>query len=210
MLSLLKSHSDKLATPLKPAWHPDFRNSDRLPDTKVVRTSFFVNGVAITMVLAIAIYVVYKEYSLHNIQGQITDIQHQIDKDKLTSDKAVILFKKFQEEEKKLIELRNFQASRISGSDLLIQFSKGLPSRIVINSLDFSSARVLIRANVYGPPDEGIGQASNYVNTLGQQTVFLPLFESVTLTGINNDKAANRLNIEISLKFKGASKTLQK
>ena len=115
-----------------------------------------------------------------------------------------------QEEEKKLIELRNFQASRISGSDLLIQFSKGLPSRIVINSLDFSSARVLIRANVYGPPDEGIGQASNYVNTLGQQTVFLPLFESVTLTGINNDKAANRLNIEISLKFKGASKTLQK
>ena len=28
-----------------PAWHPNFRNYEKLPDIKVVRTAFFVNGV---------------------------------------------------------------------------------------------------------------------------------------------------------------------
>ena len=44
MLSLTKkSDAVPVAAPL---WHTNFRNFDRLPDTKVVRTAFFVNTAA--------------------------------------------------------------------------------------------------------------------------------------------------------------------
>ena len=50
MLSLLKKKSEAAAAPTVPAWHPNFRNYEKLPDLKVVRTAFFVNGAAIFMI----------------------------------------------------------------------------------------------------------------------------------------------------------------
>ena len=44
MLSLLKKKPDAAAANQTPAWHPNFRNFERLPDTQVVRPTFFVNG----------------------------------------------------------------------------------------------------------------------------------------------------------------------
>ena len=52
MLPLLKKKTKAASSaPQMPAWHPSFRNYERLPDIKVVRTVFFVNAVAIGSVL---------------------------------------------------------------------------------------------------------------------------------------------------------------
>ena len=193
-----------------PAWHPDFRNSTRLPDTKVVRTTFFVNIVAVTIMLVLVLYVIYNEYSLRDILGQIAISQRQIDSDKPGSERAVILFNKFQEEEKKLIELRDFQATKITGSDLLVNLGKSLPAHVVLSLVDYSSARIVLRGNIDGSSDEAIGCASAYAKALGQYPEFASLFDSITVTAINRDESANRINFEISLKFKVAPKILIK
>jgi hypothetical protein len=39
-----------------PAWHPNLRIVEQLPDTKVVRTAFFVNGAAMLVAIALALY----------------------------------------------------------------------------------------------------------------------------------------------------------
>ena len=44
------------SAPEAPAWHPNLRIASSLPDTKVVRTAFFVNGA--TMLVAIALLLV--------------------------------------------------------------------------------------------------------------------------------------------------------
>src|SRR5207244_3711979 len=98
MLSLLKKKSDAAVAPQMPAWHPNFRNYAKLPDIKVVRTAFFINGVAITITLAAMIYLGIQEWQLRSINNQIADWQRQIDRDKKASDTAVALFKKFQSE----------------------------------------------------------------------------------------------------------------
>src|SRR3954462_112783 len=99
MLSLLKKKSDAAAAPQVPPWHPNFRNYEKLPDIKVVRTAFFVNVAAITIALAAAIFFGLKEWQLHVLRGQIAVRQGQIDRDKKGSDQAIALFKKFQAEE---------------------------------------------------------------------------------------------------------------
>ena len=61
MLSLLKKKKkpDAAASeaPQVPAWHPNFRNYQQLPDIKVVRTAFFVNGAAVFVALGLAVAV---------------------------------------------------------------------------------------------------------------------------------------------------------
>jgi hypothetical protein len=98
-LPFLKKKSEAASAPLVPAWHPNFRNYEKLPDIKVVRTAFFVNGAAITIALALLTYFGFQEWQLRNLQGQIADWQRQIDRDKAGSDRAVALYKKFQAEE---------------------------------------------------------------------------------------------------------------
>src|SRR5258707_603765 len=108
MLSLLKKKSDAGSVPQVPAWHPNFRNYEKLPDIKVVRTAFFINGAAISVAVALLIYFGFQEWKLHQIQVQITDWQRQIDRDKKTSEQAIALFKKFQTEEAKINEVDAF------------------------------------------------------------------------------------------------------
>ena len=52
MRSLLKKKAEAAASQV-PAWHPNFRNYQRLPDIKVVRTAFFINGFAALIAIAL-------------------------------------------------------------------------------------------------------------------------------------------------------------
>src|SRR3954467_9266077 len=105
MLSLLKKKSEASAAPTVPHWHPNFRNFEKLPDTKVVRTAFFINGAAIFVALALGIYFGSQEWRLRGLNAQVADEQRKIEKTKRPSDQAVAMFKKFQGEETRTTEI---------------------------------------------------------------------------------------------------------
>src|SRR4051812_26508388 len=104
MRSLLKKKSDTSTGPALPAWHPNFRDYERLPDVKVVRTAFFINATAIVILAALAGYLGFQEWQLHAIRVQIADRDRQIARDKKPSDADVAQYKKFQLEEAKVLE----------------------------------------------------------------------------------------------------------
>src|SRR4051794_32197737 len=134
MLPFLKKKSEAPAAPQVPAWHPNFRNFEKLPDIKVVRTAFFVNGIAVTIALAAIIFFGFQEWQLHVVKGQIDDWQRQIDRDKKGSDQAVALFKKFQAEEARINEVDTFVKSKPPVSDLLLRLTQTLPARVALDS----------------------------------------------------------------------------
>jgi hypothetical protein len=96
MLPFLKKKSEAATVPQVPAWHPNFRSYEKLPDIKPVRTAFFVNGAAVSITLALGIYCGMQEWQLHGLSMQKEDLQRQIVRDKSNSDRAVALYKKFQ------------------------------------------------------------------------------------------------------------------
>ena len=207
MLPLLKKKTKTRSAPTQmPAWHPSFRNYERLPDIKVVRTVFFVNGVAITMVLAMFIIFIFKEYRLYSLRRQVAETQAQIDRDKRGSDQAIALFKKFQGEEKKMVEIEAFLKSRPLLSDLLLQIGQTLPKNIALNSLDVHDNGLVMRCSVRGAPELASGEASNYVEQLRGDPAIKGIFDEITLTSISRNSGTGRLNIELFLKFKGAKK----
>src|ERR1035437_3562504 len=166
MLSLLKKKSEASAVPIIATWQPDFRNLERLPDTKVVRTAFFINAAAITLALGLLTYFGVKEWELRSLKSQIADWQRQIDRDQAGSDKAVALYKNFQGQEAKFQEVDAFLKSKPLGSELMVRLAQTLPANIALDSFDLRETGLALRLTVRGAPDAATGYATAYLEQL--------------------------------------------
>ena len=209
MLPSLKKPSEKAAVSLIPAWHPNFRNVELLPDIKVVRTSFFLNGAAILVVIGLVFYLIENTIALRALREQVAYWQHQIDTEKPGSDRAVAQFKKFQAEEKKLLELKVFQSAQVIGSEFLLQLGESLPPRVALSAIDYHGGSIVLRGNISGSSDEASGDAAAYVDVLGKFPAFAGKFDSVSLTGISRNTGTGGISFEILVKLK-ANQTVGK
>jgi hypothetical protein len=166
MLSLLKRKSDADAEAAQPAWHPNFRNYEKLPDVKVVRTAFFINGVAILVAVSLATYLGFREWQLRIVNEQIVQVQAQIDRDKPVSDQAIALFKKFQAEEAKVNEVDTFVKSKPIVSALLVRLAQTLPENIALDNFDLRDSGLTVRLSVRGDAAAASGYATAYLEQL--------------------------------------------
>jgi hypothetical protein len=205
MLPFLKKKSEvAAAAPLVPAWHPNFRAFEKLPDIKVVRTAFFVNSAAVTVTLALAIYFGVQWQQIGSLHAQIAEREAQIRKDKPGSDQAVALFKKFQAEEARIVEVETFTKSKPIISDLLIHVGQTLPTNMALDSLDFRDTGLVMRITVRGTSDAALGYTTNYIEQLrGDKR--LGLFDEFSITTSTRNPSTGRLAVELFLRYRPAA-----
>lgn len=205
MLSLLKKKSEASAAPAVPNWHPNFRNFEKLPDTKVVRTAFFINGAAIFIALTLGIYFGLQEWRLRGVKTQIAEEQRKIEKNQRTSDQAKALFKKFQAEEARTNEVDAFVKSKAKISVILLRLGETLPPNIAIDNVDIRESGLVLRLSVRGAPETAPGYATTYRDQLAADKS-LSLFEDVTFTTTPTlNPSTGRMAVEFLLKFKPPS-----
>jgi hypothetical protein len=203
MLQSLKKSSDKSSGAMLPAWHPNFRNFEQLPDIKVVRTTFFVNGVAILFASVLLIYVVYREVELATLKSDTAAAKKYVDANKEASDQSVALYRKFQAEEKKVKELQQFLAgSPITVTDFLLELGGSLPETVKLSNADYRASGVTIRGGIQASSEEGAGIAVKYVEALKKNPYFAKLFSSIKLISILRDPGTGQIRFEIALDFK--------
>jgi uncharacterized coiled-coil protein SlyX len=186
-----------------PPWHPNFVLVARLPDTKVVRTSFFVNGVALFIATGALLWFAFQEYKLHNLNRQVADWQAQIDRDKKESDRFIGLYQQFKGEEAKIGEVKAFLASRPLASMIILRVGETLPEEIALDSFDLQANGMTLRASVRGTPDEAAGYATNYLEQLKADKVLSQYFNKVSFSGggIVRNPDTGRLSVELFLKY---------
>jgi hypothetical protein len=202
MLPFLKKKREVGAAPLVPAWHPNFRNFERLPDIKVVRTAFFVNGAAVSVALALLIYFGMQEWQIRGLHTQIDDWQRQIDRDKAGSDKAVAVYKKFQAEEAKITEVDNFVKSKLTVSNLFLHLGQTLPPNIAYDGLDLRDNGLVLRLTVRGTSDAALGYATNYLEQLRADKT-LAAFDEFFITTSTRNPTTGRLSVEMFFRLRG-------
>lgn len=203
-LPFLKKKSEAAAVPLVPSWHPNFRNYEKLPDVKQVRTAFFVNFAAAAFAAVGLWFFGLQEYKLHNLNAQVTDFQRQIDRDKKKSDQAVALFKKFQVEEAKIHEVDAFVKSKPIVSDLLLRLGQTLPKNIALDSFDIREAGLALRISVRGAADAASSIANAYLEQLRADKE-LSRFDDFAITNFSRNPNTGRLSVDIFLKIKVAA-----
>jgi Tfp pilus assembly protein PilN len=201
----LTRKSDAAAQAVAP-WHPNLRIAENLPDTKVVRTAFFVNGAAMLVAIALALYLGIQEWKLHEVNKQIADWQRQIDNNKKESEDAVKLYQDFKLEVAKTQEVADFVQSKPVLSDIILRLGAMTPKKIALDSLDFKDSGVSIRATVKGAPDRASGDASAYEKQLRADKVLGPMFSAVDLLTMRKNNSNGRLVIEIFCEYKKGGK----
>jgi hypothetical protein len=191
-----------------PAWHPNLRIVEQLPDTKVVRTAFFVNGLAALVVIVLALYLGHEEWTLHGVNKEIAEWQRSIDENKKASQDAVALYADFKAEEAKTNEVSDYVVSKPVISEIILRLGAMTPKKIALDALDFKDTGLSIKATVKGAPDRASGDASAYEKQLRSDKVLGPMFSDVNLLTMRRNGTSGRLVIEIFCSFKkGVRKT---
>jgi hypothetical protein len=202
MLSLLKKKSESVAAPAGLRWHPDFRLQAKLPDIKVVRTAFFINGAAALVVIALATYLGYNEWQLRALNAQVAEADAQIARQKPASLQAVGLFKKFQAEEARIKEVDAFVSAKPSLSELIFHLSEVFPANLALDNLEWREAGLLLRFSVKGAPDVASGHATAFRDQLAADKT-LSFFGEPTIANLATNPTTGRLVGEIMLPAKG-------
>lgn len=198
------------AAPVVPAWHPNFRDDERLPDVKIVRTAFLVNGAAIVVMAGLLFWAGFNEYHLGDLRGRIAGWDAQIQRNKVASARAVALYKTFQADEVRLREIDAFVKSKPAVSPLILRLGATLPATMALDSIAWRDGDLTLHGTVRGVPDAASGYASAYVEQLRSDAELGPLFERVTLTSVARHSITGRLLVEIVLTGKGAPKPVAK
>ncbi len=202
MLSLTKkSDAQPVAVPL---WHTNFRDFDRLPDTKVVRTAFFINTAAVAVAVGMLLWLGQREYTNYNLGEQKAQAQQQIDSNKKQDADAIRLSKQFQDEEKKLNEVAAFIKVPISPAEFINLIGESLPKDISIESAetrvtDPKSSVFQIRGRVAGNREQASGIASSYEAALKAHPRLGKVFDPIKLNRLDPDAAGEFMTFEISL-----------
>jgi len=183
-----------------PAWHLDFRNAEGLPDTKPIRTSFFINGLALLVAAAVVLLFVHREVKLYNLSAEIAQVEEQIAQNSGPSAEAVRQFREFQAAEKKLREVAAFTASPIRPSVFLRRLGAILPDKVKFDAIDIREGNYTLRGSVAGTLEEASGTASGLVDLLNRDEVISPLFDDAMLTNVTQNPATGLLAMEIQMK----------
>ena len=206
MLPFLKKKPDPGAqVSAMPPWHPNMRIFARLPDTKVVRTAFFINGASVFVALGLLLWFSFQEYKLHNLDHQIAEWDRQINRDKKDSDQFVALYGRFQAEQARVKEVDTFLKSRPSVSQLLMHLGETLPRDIALDAYEQEAAGVTLRGTVRGTPDEASGYASAYLDQLRADKTLAAYFDDFAFSGagVSRNVTTRRLSLQLFLRFKG-------
>jgi len=210
MPSLLKKKPDAAAAVVLPPWHPNFRNFERLPDTKVVRTAFFVNAVAIVIALSTLLWFAYQEYQIRDLRHQIEQWETQINRDKRGSDLAIALYKKFQAEAARVSDVEAFIKAKPVVSDLLMHLGQTLPPNIALDSFDLRENSIRLTGTIRGAPDLASGYATAYVDLLRADPFFAARAEDISMQNLTRSPQTGRLSLELLFKLKSTEKEAKK
>ena len=208
MIQPLKQSIEKAEARSFMAWHPNFADTSRLPDVKVVRTTFFLNGASIAILGAFLLYFGDKEYSLYQVNSEIVSRESDIKTNKIESTKAVAEYGKYLAEEKTLAEVLNLTKDPFVFSDCVMHLASSLPDRVTLQKIVYRGPGqlFLMSATVQGLDESAGDIASDFVKQLQNDKYLKENFTDVSLTGTVRNTDRSTLSLEISMLSKAPRK----
>ena len=186
-------------------WHPDFRVVAALPDNKVVRTDFIVNGIALAILLAVGWAFYSREVQLTAARAEVDRWNQEIQASKPKFNEALGLQHEFTEAQNRLEDVAQFSKSPIEIAELINHLGTSLPKLVAIDVVERRDDSFVIRGTIVGASERATGIANSYLDSLNSDAYFAKRFEGIRLNNINREARSNRLFFEIGMKLKKSS-----
>lgn len=193
----LKRNGQAVSTP---HWHPNFRNTQLLPDLKVVRTTFFINAVCIALASAALMLTGYREYQAFGLRSSMSQARKHMEEAKEQNEKYLASNRKFMDGVRKFDEAREFIGSRISGTKLLTALATTLPELMEFSGVAYEKEQLVLRGVIRLDSETASQRASAYLETLRADPYVGGQFTDISLNSFQRDAANQGMSFEIVLK----------
>jgi Tfp pilus assembly protein PilN len=194
-LSPKKSHATAAAY-----WHPDFRDVAALPDLKVVRTSFFVNVVCITLATIALLFTAYREYEAFSRRSEINAAEESMTAKQARNNELLGLSREFSEMNLRFQEAEKFMQAPFVASELLIALSASLPNHMDFTRVAYGDGVLTLRGTIRGASETASTRVAAYQDVLRQDKLLGTLFPDVSLKSLDRDPRTQGLSFELVLK----------
>ena len=196
------------------AWRPDFRNPELLPDTKVIRTGFLLNFIAISAALGLIFLVAFREYNSYSLSGALVSLEEQIQDNRGENRMLLQLNGRFRRAQKVLEEVSAFDRQPVMLSEFLNLVAELRDESMVLTNLTFRPAiitqgrrqKVDYRLSLSGSLSDKASPSPTTVITdfqdrLSESQLIEPYFKDRALSRFARDNKLNIFNftVEISL-----------
>lgn len=197
VFSLMARHAPPSAEDLKeakkkkkvivPAWHPNLRNVEELPDIKVIRTDFLINGAAAALVLGAGGLFATQELTIGQVSGERDEHRAFIAGNNTANEAVLKLDDRFQAVSKTGEEIAAFISTPFRFSDAVAQMVELMPPTVSLRQINLSPARanpnpknVALVFQLEGSVRAAdIPEATGTVRTLATNLYQVPLFEGL-------------------------------
>jgi hypothetical protein len=211
MLSLLnKSAGEKSSAAQAIPWRPDFRDPSVLPDTKTVRTTFFLNLIAVTLAGGLLIYFVHREMAVGDLRELLADTETRIASTAPSSERAQANFKLFQAEAAKFNQAHAFVREPFRFSRFVLHLGSMMPTGVAVRRIDYRGPVVNVLGSVSGVDAAASDVATKFVKQLQTDPVLAEHFSGIVLTNIGRNTEEASLNLELVFTFKSAKGAAKK
>lgn len=201
----------KEITPPTP-WHPDFRDQNSLPDVKVVRTSFFVNGVSVLVLMGFLLMAGTQELERHGLAAEIQTLEERIESNRKRNSEVLRLHSAFQKEERFITEVTDYLEDSLDLSRFLVALGHSIPSGMKITSLTYQDAstrmktvekEMLISGSIEGARDRAASVVTQYLNVFAVDPLFAEIVERAVSTSMVPMEKEDQMAFAIRLTMKG-------
>jgi len=120
-----------------PAWHPDFRISEDLPDIKAVRTDFLINIGAVTFAALLIFWLFYRELSIAGLTSeldQLVEVREQLEPD---NRKAVGLNARFMKKKQLSDDIDRFYSAPFDVPRFFADIARIRPADILFEEISY-------------------------------------------------------------------------
>lgn len=115
----------------QPYWRPNFRNASTLPDIKVIRTDFLVNGFAVACALGAIFFLLQKEYRARSLNALVSDLRDQVTVATPQNKKSLQLNDRFRLAGRYVAEIQGFYNTPFLPDELLVKLSNSVPEGLI-------------------------------------------------------------------------------
>ena len=130
-------------------WHPNFRIESELPDIKIIRTDFIINGIAGFIALVLMIVVVSREISLSEYRSSVSALEQEISGLKKGNAQNLKLSKTFKDAAPLIADIERFSIAPIEPLTTLLTVSEILPQGVLLERFSFSEGQRMEKKKTY-------------------------------------------------------------
>lgn len=160
-------------------WRPDFRDTEDLPDIKIIRTGFFVGAFFTTVALALVLFVSFRELQKKSTQENLDALQVEISGYEVEHARVVALNKKFMESMKRIEEVDATRSNQVVFSDLMLSAGQALREGMALSLISYKDDSITLEGLINVPAEEASIVVDAFMNELKTNNVdqgFFPVY----------------------------------